>query len=166
MQLYSTSRVPSFKKKICVFLADQTLAGRVPHEGVSRLVTSSRRQYAEKTVRRGLAMILEHGFMNSAEGKNMYKQNLLQIAQCVQETANHDVVSAYLTCTSYDKEWEKKHGIKQDGVRRMLTEEVNRTACVQKTVYGLDILSEYSKPRAHIDSRTNFVVFIVLQSRM
>ena len=114
---------------------------------MSRLVTSSRRQYAEKTVRRGLAMILEHGFMNTGEGKEMYRQNLLQIAQCVQETANHDVVSAYLTCDSYDKEWERKHGIKQDGIRRMLTEEVNRTACVQKTVYGLDILVEDVKKR-------------------
>jgi hypothetical protein len=92
-------------------------------------------------------MILEHGFMNSPEGKEMYKQNLLQIAQCVQETANHDVVSAYLTCSNYDKEWERKHGIKQDGVRRMMTEEVNRTGCVQKTVYGLDILIEDVKKR-------------------
>ena len=95
------------------FHFNQTLAGRVPHEGVSRLVTSSRRSHAEKTVRRGLAMILEHGFMNTEEGREMYRQNLLQIAQCVQETANHDVISAYLTCKRYDREWERRHGVKQ-----------------------------------------------------
>ena len=37
-----------------------TLAGRVPHEGVSRLITSSKRQFKDHTVRRGLAFILEH----------------------------------------------------------------------------------------------------------
>jgi hypothetical protein len=39
---------------------NQTLAGRVPHEGISRLITSSKRSFKDHTVRRGLAFILEH----------------------------------------------------------------------------------------------------------
>ena len=36
---------------------NQTLAGRVPNEGVSRLITSSKRQFKDHTIRRGLAFI-------------------------------------------------------------------------------------------------------------
>jgi len=58
---------------------NQTLAGRVPHEGISRLITSSKRSFKDHTVRRGLAFILEHGFMNTAEGREQYRRNLLGI---------------------------------------------------------------------------------------
>jgi len=54
---------------------NQTLAGRVPHEGISRLITSSKRAFKDHTVRRGLAFILEHGFMNTAEGREQYRRN-------------------------------------------------------------------------------------------
>ena len=39
--------------------------------------------------------------------------NLKQIKQSVQETANHDVLAALLTCRRYDHEWERKHGMFQ-----------------------------------------------------
>ena len=79
-----------------------TLAGRVPHEGVSRLLTSRKRQFKDHTVRRGLAFILEHGFMKTSEGREQYRRNLRGIKQCVQETCNFDALYAYLTCTNYD----------------------------------------------------------------
>lgn len=37
---------------------DNHLADRVPHEGVSRLVTTSKRQFKQHIVRRGLAFIM------------------------------------------------------------------------------------------------------------
>jgi hypothetical protein len=129
------------------FRFNETLAGRVPHEGISRLVTSSRAARNEKSVRRGLAMILEHGFMNTQEGQEQYKMNLQGIAQCVQETANHDVMNALLTCNNYDREWEAKHGIRTDGVMRMVEQEVYNYAAVQKTPHGLDIITEQVKQR-------------------
>lgn len=129
------------------FHFNETLAGRVPHEGVSRLVTSSRQSRQDKSVRRGLAMLLEHGFMSTPEGQNQYRMNLQGIAQCVQETANHDVMGALLTCDNYDKRWERDHGIIRDGTRQMLQNEVYNFAVVQKTPHGLDILVEEAKKR-------------------
>ena len=129
------------------FHFNETLAGRVPHEGVSRLVTSSKRTKMDKAVRRGLAMILEHGFMGTAEGQEMYRRNLLGIAQSVQETANHDVMSAIFSCDNYDQRWERDHGIVTDGLRRLMNEEVYRFAAVQKEANGLDILVEDAKKR-------------------
>lgn len=126
---------------------NQTLAGRVPHEGVSRLITSSKRQFKDHTVRRGLAFILEHGFMNTAEGREQYRRNLLGIKQCVQETANHDVISAYLHARDYDKEWERRHGMMNRPVKQMMRREVNEFAIVQKDINGLEILHEEYKKR-------------------
>ena len=126
---------------------NQTLAGRVPHEGVSRLITSSKRQFKDHTVRRGLAFILEHGFMNTAEGREQYRRNLLGIKQCVQETANHDVISAFLHARDYDKEWERRHGLMNRPVKQIMRREVNEFAIVQKDISGLEILHEEYKKR-------------------
>ena len=124
------------------FHFNQTLAGRVPHEGVSRLISSSKRGHKEAVVRRGIAMVLEHGFMNTPEGQEQYRRNLIGIRTCVQETANHDVMQAYLTCKRYDREWEAKHGYHNLDLRRVLEHEVNAYMLVQKSPDGLDILIE------------------------
>lgn len=129
------------------FQFNETLAGRVPHEGISRLVTSSKRAKQDKSVRRGIAMILEHGFMSTAEGVEHYRRNLLGIAQCVQETANHDVMAALFSSDNYDRQWERDHGILSDGIRRVVSEEVYAFARLQKEANGLDIAVEQAKHR-------------------
>ena len=43
---------------------DTHLVGRVPEEGISRLIRSSKRSFKESTVRRGIAFQLEHGFVS------------------------------------------------------------------------------------------------------
>lgn len=40
---------------------DQALASVVPEEGISRLITSSRKAQEDHTIRHGLAFVLEHG---------------------------------------------------------------------------------------------------------
>lgn len=129
------------------FQFNETLAGRVPHEGISRLVTSSKRAKSDKSVRRGIAMVLEHGFMSTAEGVEHYRRNLLGIAQCVQETANHDVMAALFSSDNYDRQWERDHGILSDGIRRIVSEEVYQYAAIQKQENGLDIAIEQAKQR-------------------
>ena len=124
------------------FHFNQTLAGRVPHEGVSRLISSSKRGHKESVVRRGIAMVLEHGFMNTPEGQEQYRRNLVGIRTCVQETANHDVMQAYLTCKRFDREWQAKHGYQQLDLRRVFEHEVNSYMLVQKSPDGLDIMVE------------------------
>ncbi len=64
---------------------DQALASVVPEEGISRLITSSRRGQEDHTIRHGLAFVLEHGFMDTEEGRRQYMLNIQQIAQSVQE---------------------------------------------------------------------------------
>ena len=84
---------------------DNSLADRVPHEGVSRLITSSKRQFTTHVVRRGLAFVMEGDYADTPEGREQYVQNVRSIAQSVQETQDHDTVWALLTCKNYQKIW-------------------------------------------------------------
>ena len=129
------------------FHFNEQLAGRVPHEGVSRLVTSSKRSRQDKSVRRGLAMVLEHGFMGTPDGMEMYRRNMIGIAQSVQETANHDVMSAILSTEVYDRRWEAQHGVVKTGHERVMEDEVYRYGAVQKQTNGLDLLVEDVKKK-------------------
>ena len=92
-------------------------------------------------------MVLEHGFMSTAEGVEHYRRNLMGIAQCVQETANHDVMAALFSSDNYDRQWERDHGILSDGIRRIVSEEVYQYAAIQKQPNGLDIAIEQAKQR-------------------
>lgn len=126
---------------------DTPLVGMVPEEGVSRLIRSSKRSFKESTVRRGIAFQLEHGFMNTPEGRDQYVMNLRQIQQSVQETANHDVIAALLNCRRYDREWEKKHGVLNRPFAQLMRREVNQWGIVQKNPNGLDRMHEEYKQR-------------------
>jgi hypothetical protein len=139
---------------------NQTLAGRVPHEGISRLITSSKRAFKDHTVRRGLAFILEHGFMNTAEGREQYRRNLIGIKQCVQETNNHDVISSLIGARNYDREWERKHGLYNRPLKQIMRREVNEWAIVQKDIPGLEILhEEYKKKLSRYGVTPNIWIF-------
>jgi hypothetical protein len=128
-----------------VWQFNRTLAGQVPHEGISRLITSSKRSFKEHTVRYGLAFYLEHGFMSTAEGRQQYARNLQGIRQCVQETNNYDVLATLLHSPRYDREYQIKHGEYSRPVSEVLRREVSEWAVVQKSGYGLDWLIEEYK---------------------
>ena len=69
------------------------------------------------------------------------------IKQCVQETCNHDVISAYLNARNYDVEWERRHGLFNRPVHQIMRREVNEFAIVQKDISGLEIMHEEYKKR-------------------
>lgn len=129
------------------FHFDQALASVVPEEGISRLITSSRKAQEDHTIRHGLAFTLEHGFMNTDQGRRQYMLNIQQIAQCVQETNNYDVLSSILNCNDYEREWEKRHSIIRTPWNEVGRREVLEFAIVQKDPRGFEIMHEKYKKR-------------------
>lgn len=79
------------------------LAGRVPHEGVPRLVTSSKKEFADRTVRRGLAFVMEADFLDTPDGAVHFQRNLRGIVQCVQVTQNYDTIYTLLNANKFDR---------------------------------------------------------------
>lgn len=62
-----------------VWKFDRTIADIEPHQGVPRLVTSSRQSRSSSLIRRGLAFMIEHGFYNTDQGRETFALNLKQI---------------------------------------------------------------------------------------
>lgn len=144
-----------------VWQFNRTLAGQVPHEGISRLITSSKRSFKESTVRYGLAFYLEHGFMNTAEGRQQYQRNLMGIKQCVQEANNYDVLATILHSPRYDREYLVKHGEYNRPMGEILRREVAEWAVVQKSGSGLDWLVEEYKEHLMRNGGVSPSVFII-----
>lgn len=100
------------------FVFNQTLPSLVPHEGVSRLITSSTESQSFTSQRRGLAFRMEGDFASTPQGAAQYtrkslhkeavifftnpilnqKGNVIQISQACQEMANYAVELALLNC--------------------------------------------------------------------
>lgn len=133
------------------FTFNQTLAGVVPEEGVSRRITSSNESRTESTIRHGLSFVLEHGFMNTPEGKQQYLRNIQHIAQCVQETNNHDVLSALLARGQHGRTWRDRHGSDDPyfNWKALAKRQVGEWAVVQKSNDGMSVLHEEYKKRLH-----------------
>lgn len=125
---------------------DQHFMDLVPEEGVSRLVSSKRSQHRESIYRRGLAFQLEHGFMDTPEGRMTYAMHFLQIKYAVQQSANMGVVIEALTCQAKTKEWERKHGYWRS---RTITDMMNQ----DKMIFA--ILQRMKDGAAKLDSFVN-----------
>lgn len=121
------------------------LADRVPHRGISRLITSSTKSGAAHTVRRGLAFHLEADFYNTPDGVLQYYRNVLGIASCVQETQNFDTIQALLDCKTYEMLWQEKFGRGAVSYRKIIEEEILNYACIVEDKDRLDILYETYK---------------------
>lgn len=133
------------------FSFNQTLAGVVPEEGVSRRITSSNESRSEATVRHGLSFVLEHGFMGTPEGRTQYLRNIQGIAQCVQETNNYDVLSALLHRGQSGRVWRDRHGSDNPyfNWKTLAKRQVGEWGIVQKSNDGLSVLHEEYKKRLH-----------------
>lgn len=119
-----------------------TLADRVPHEGVSRLVSSKKGRSAAQILRRGLACIMEGDFYNTREGMDHFQRNLIGIGQAVQETVNHDVVHTIMSCKNGEKKWQDEYGTLRYDHHKMMNEEIANYACVIRDQSRLDIQIE------------------------
>ena len=143
---------------------NETFAGRVPHEGISRVVQSQKTEHSGKMVRRGLALILEHGFMNTAMGRQQYMLNILQIVQAIQITLNFDVLSTILTCKRFNIQWMRQHGYFRDQIPMLRKKEVARFGIIQKNAHGFDVLIEEHKKQLMDMSGVTADALIIPQS--
>ncbi len=111
-----------------------------PHQGVPRLVTSSRQSRSSSLIRRGLAFMIEHGFYNTDQGRETFALNLKQITDAVHTTCYSDVLHSLLQCNAYYKEWNTKFGPAHGRQSDVMTQERRRWSIVSKSARGLYLL--------------------------
>lgn len=75
---------------------NRALPGPTPHEGTSRLITSSVSAKTFTSQRYGIKHRMEGGFASTAQGKQAYVRNMVQMTQAIQELAVRNYLCLYL----------------------------------------------------------------------
>ena len=128
-----------------IFRFNRTLMDVEPEQGIPRLVTAETENRSDNLLRRGLAFIIEHGFMTTDRGRRHFMMNLQQITDAVHTTAYFGVMHALLTTKQHYKSWLRETDRTAKKPRNLLRHERSNWACVQKTHKGL-----YEIGRAHV----------------
>ncbi len=124
---------------------NRTLAGRVPHEGISRMVTSSKRSFRTHTVRRGLAFMMEGDFLRHADGQRHYEQNLEGITQCIIETQAYDTIHEILVANDRRRELERRVGTTKVSISEQIREEKKNFASLNRHAQTFVVMVERFK---------------------
>lgn len=124
----------------------EAIAPRVPHEGVSRLLTSSKHTENAHSIRRGMAFTMEADFYRTDEGRTHYLRNLLGLAQVVQETQDHDTMFQLMSTKTYDMMWNEKFGMSRISFVKYIEEEILNYGCAaEPNADRLEILVEEAR---------------------
>lgn len=128
-----------------IFRFNRTLMDVEPEQGVPRLVTAETERRTDNLLRRGLAFIIEHGFMTTERGRKHFMLNLQQITDAVHTTAHFGVMHALLTSHAHYKDWRRTHNRFGKHERNLMKHERDTWALVQKSPKGVHILDALLK---------------------
>ena len=133
------------KIKWNVWSFDEGFASRVPYEAAARTLQQSKRSYSGYAVRHGLAMVLEHNFMMTPQGRENFKNQLNQMIGSIQMTNDLDVHVALIQAPSYERVMRERYVSDDKTPEQLCREYVDLFGFVQKNPNALDILIEESK---------------------
>lgn len=136
---------------------DKTLVDMEPEQGVPRYVTVEREAHTDYMVRRGLALIVNHGFAATPGGQKDFMYKIATIAGAVQETCDQSGLVALLRSKN-----EYTHHV-TDSIRRasdaydMFQQELWRFGIIQMSErgwYHMDAEAQNVMQLANIDPDT------------
>src|SRR6056297_564464 len=127
---YQTDHIGPFTWSEWIF--NQTLASRLPHEGVPRLISTSEKSFQATPVRRGLAAEFEADFANHPRGQIMMARKIQGMIVSIQTTVNVDVQSAILMSQDEKKTRNLKHKLTRVPISDQVNTEVVSWNAVSK----------------------------------
>jgi hypothetical protein len=133
------------KIKWNVWSFDEGMASRVPYESAARTLTQSKRSFAGYMVRQGMAIVLEHNFMMTPQGRENFKNQLNQLIGSIQYTNDLDVHMALVLAPSYQKTMRERYYTSDKSAAQTCREFADLFGMMQKNVNALDILIEEGK---------------------
>ncbi len=118
---------------------NRSLMDVVPEEGVSRIIRSKYASGSAGTIRHGIALYNEHGFLYTEKGTTHYYRSMVQLANCVQLTFEQMTIQACLNVRSDEFEREMGRSQKFFGKNRglLLRLKAKEFCCAQKSSDGL-----------------------------
>ena len=116
-----------------LFKFDGGLPAVVPHLGVSRMISHKKEQYSGATIRRGISFYLEHGFMDTPDGRENYRLNIITISQSIADGDCHDVVYALLEDSQVAAD-QARHAASKLSPEDFIEREINQWGVMQKGI--------------------------------
>lgn len=134
---------------------DSTIMPNMPEQSVSRLVSMSREQVTGALVRKGLALMLEHGFMRSPEGRKSYTMQMRQIRNAAVDSLLYTAISELLQKNIPHQKWLELYGTSASpsGLTMDAIEEVERFAILNKNPNGWDLIDASAKNKMSLNNR-------------
>ena len=102
-------------------------------------------KYSGYTVRSGLAITMEHNFMMSPQGRQVFKNKLQQVVGSIQYTNDIDVHMALIQAPSYAKEKAEETFMNAKTNHQIIREYIDLFGMMQKNNNALDIIIEEAK---------------------
>ena len=136
---------------------NRTLMDLEPEQGVPRYVTVEKEAHSDKMVRRGLALIVNHGFAATPGGQNDWAWKMATIAGAMQETCDQDGLLTLLGCKDIYKALREPpvFGASEENTKMIKREdrELFQFGIVQREDRGwisLDAEAEYEMRLQHV----------------
>ncbi len=141
------------------------LLSRTPEQSVSRLLTQQYDERSDTMVRYGIALMLEHGFMNTPQGVLNYFANLQQIKNATLETLMLGVQEAILYVDRAVWNSSEQTALQsKDDLLRVEAREMQYWGIVQKNEMGIFLLMDDLKDEFQKVNGTAANYLIVPQS--
>jgi len=121
-----------------VFEFNQPLAEVVPHQTPSRVLKSTRSSRSAASIRRGLALEFEQGYLTTAEGATLLVRQLLQMKYCIMKTIEVEVMARIATANDNPQQWEKKWGWRRNSLKDRIDAEIVQYAEFIKAFNGIE----------------------------
>lgn len=115
---------------------DKTLIDMEPEQGVPRYVTVEREAHTDYMVRRGLALIVNHGFAATPGGQKDFMYKVATIAGAVQETCDQSGLVAMLRCKNQYSSYAADSIRRASDAYDMFQQELWRFGIIQMTERG------------------------------
>lgn len=143
------------------------LPERVPHLGVVRYVKNQTNTKTKALTRYGIGLQLEHGFMETAEGRKEYMMEIQQISQSVNENLQAEALYALMNSQTWelqrlrDLQGDSRNTISTTHVDAIIQRELDTWAYMQQNRHAWYGMNDHVARVVETYSQANFSAWII-----
>ncbi len=125
-------QVDSLHYSMTRIIFEEGVMDAIPEEGPGRIMRHTKVGSSGTLIRKGKALLLEHGFAMHPEGRMMYYRQLQQIACTAQNDCSLHTIQAMFNCRMESVKWAQEKGFYDKPYRELIAEKYYNFAAFQK----------------------------------
>lgn len=116
---------------------EHTLVGRVPHQGVPRVVKTGRKSRSERSKRHGIGFVMDASELLTEKGIRQYQNNIRGIVACILETVYLNSIYALLDASERRQRQHMATSVTQGSIHDDFDREIEDFASIAKNPQGM-----------------------------